>query len=288
MQVTTVGLDLAKSVFQVHGVDQEGKECLKRRLRRSEVAIFFAKLSPCVVGMEACPGAHHWARELQAIGHEVRLMPPAYVKPYVRRQKNDMADAAAICEAVSRPSMRYVPVKSSAQQSALLAHRGRALLLRQRTALINALRGHCAEFGLVFAGRRLGFADLVRTVRESGSELLPADARPALIILVEQIEALQKSIAAMEQEALSVRRVDQRVKHLMTVPCIGVIGATAIAATVPDANAFRSGREFAAWLGLVPRQHSSGGKERLGGISKMGDAYIRRLLAQLCCRVKGK
>jgi transposase len=278
MQITTIGLDLAKNVFQVHGVDAEGREQIRRKLRRGELLRFFEKRSRCLVGMEACAGAHHWARQISAFGHEVKLMPPAYVKPYVRRQKNDMADAAAICEAVSRPSMRYVPVKSAAQQAALLAHRGRSLLIRQRTSLINAIRAHCTEFGLIAAKGPANIASLVEAIRDGHNPLLPQEARPALMILVDHLASLDGCIAAMEKEATAVRRLDDRVNRLMTIPGIGIITATAIAATVPDAGAFKSGREFAAWIGLVPRQQSSGGKERLGGISKMGDAYLRRLL----------
>lgn len=278
MQITTIGLDLAKNVFQIHGVDAEGREQVRRRLRRGELLRFFEKLSPCLVGMEACAGAHHWARQIAAFGHEVRLMPPAYVKPYVRRQKNDMADAAAICEAVGRPSMRYVPVKSAVQQAALLAHRGRSLLIRQRTALINAIRSHCMEFGLVAAHGPANIAALIAAIGDSQNPLLPQEARPALLILTDQLAALDVQIAAMEKEATAARRLDDRVRRLMTVPGIGIITATAIAATVPNARAFKSGREFAAWIGLVPRQQSSGGKERLGAHTKMGDAYLRRLL----------
>ena len=278
MQITTIGLDIAKNVFQIHGVDAEGREQVRRKLRRGELLRFFEKLPPCLVGMEACAGAHHWARQISAFGHEVKLMPPAYVKPYVRRQKNDMSDAAAICEAVSRPSMRYVPVKSSAQQAALLAHRGRSLLIRQRTALINAIRSHCAEFGLIAAKGPANIASLVAAIGDDRHPALPQDARPALLILVDQLVSLDGRIAAMEKEATAGRRLDDRVKRLMTIPGIGIITATAIAATVPDAGAFKSGREFAAWVGLVPRQQSSGGKERLGGHTKMGDAYLRRLL----------
>lgn len=278
MQITTIGLDLAKSIFQIHGVDAEGREQVRRKLRRSELLRFFEKLPACLVGMEACAGAHHWARQIASFGHDVKLMPPAYVKPYVRRQKNDMADAAAICEAVSRPSMRYVPVKSTAQQAALLAHRGRSLLIRQRTALINAIRAHCTEFGIVARQGPANVAALIAVIQDNQNSLLPQDARAALLILVEQLQFLDRQIAAMEKEATAGRRLDERVKRLMTIPGIGIITATAIAATVPDAHAFKSGREFAAWIGLVPRQQSSGGKERLGAHTKMGDAYLRRLL----------
>jgi transposase len=278
MQITIVGLDLAKTIFQVHGVDAHGQECVKRQLRRPYVLKFFASLEPCLIGIEACAGAHYWARELSALGHTAKLMPPSYVKAYVRRQKNDMADAAAICEAVSRPSMRFVPVKSVAQQAALLAHRGRSLLVRQRTSLINAIRAHCAEFGLTVPKGTAHIKLLVEAIRGRHQTVLPDEARPALEILVHQLESLQARIIEMEKEATAPRRYDERVRRLLTIPGIGPITATAIAATVPDAKAFASGREFAAWLGLVPRQTSSGGKERLGSHSKMGDAYIRRLL----------
>jgi transposase len=278
MQITTIGLDLAKNLFQVHGVDAEGREQIRRQLRRNDVVRFFEKLSPCLVGMEACSGAHYWARQLAALGHEVKLIPPAYVKPYVRRQKNDMADAAAICEAVSRPSMRFVPVKSESQQAALLAHRGRSLLIRQRTSLINAIRSHFAEFGFVAAKGPANIAKLITVIRDEQHSAIPLEGRAAILILLDQLKSLDAAIAAMEKEATAERRSDDRVKRLMTVPGIGVITATAIAATVPDAGAFKSGREFAAWIGLVPRQQSSGGKERLGGHTKMGDAYLRRLL----------
>lgn len=277
-EITTIGLDLAKNVFQIHGVGLPGQSPLRKQLRRAEVLKFFASLPPCLVGVEACATAHHWAREIAKAGHVVKLMPPAYVKPYVRRQKNDMADAAAICEAVGRPSMRYVPVKSAAQQAALLAHRGRSLLIRQRTALINAIRSHCMEFGLVAAQGPANVAALIAAIRDVQNPLLPQEARPALLILADQLAVLNDQIATMEKEATATRRLDDRVKLLMTIPGIGIITATAIAATVPDAKAFRSGREFAAWIGLVPRQQSSGGKERLGAHTKMGDAYLRRLL----------
>lgn len=278
MHVTTIGLDLAKNVFQVHGVDGDGCEQIRRKLRRRDLMRFFEKLSPCLVGMEACAGAHHWARQIAAYGHEVKLIPPAYVKPYVRRQKNDMADAAAICEAVSRPSMRFVPVKSARQQATLLAHRGRSLLIRQRTSLINAIRAHCAEFGLVAAKGPANIVGLVAAILDEHHPALPSEARPALTILLDQLKSLNAAITAIEKEATAARRLDGRVRRLMTVPGIGVITATAMAATVPDAHVFKSGREFAAWIGLVPRQQSSGGKERLGGRTKMGDAYLRRLL----------
>jgi transposase len=278
MQIATIGLDLAKTIFQVHGVDAEGGVVIRRRLRRAEVAKFFAGLAPCLVGIEACAGAHFWARTIADLGHEVRLMPPAYVKPYVRRQKNDRADAAAICEAVTRPSMRFVPIKSEAQQAMLLIHRARDLLVRQRTSLINALRAHLAEFGVVVPkgaqhGRRL--VTMLLTGETFG---MPDSAVPVLLGLARRCQALEAETAELEREMRRRSTADEGVQRLLKVPGVGPITATALAATIPDANAFRSAREFAAWLGLVPRQSSSGGRERLGGITKMGHAYLRRLL----------
>jgi len=277
MQVTTIGFDLAKSVFQVHGVDAEGKVVVTKALRRGQVLPYFGKLAPCLVGMEACSTAHHWARELTKLGHSVRLMPPAYVKPYVRRGKNDAADAAAICEAVTRPSMRFVPVKTVEQQAALMAHRGRDLLIRQRTQIINALRGHLAELGLVAAQGREGVAALIGLVEADGAQVLPASVRAALSPLIGQLKVLQQKIGALEKTIHAQHRASEASRRLETIPGIGVIGATAIAATITDPSVFRSGRDLAAWIGLVPRQNSSGGKERLGGISKQGDRYLRRL-----------
>ncbi len=279
MQVTTIGLDLAKHVFQVHGVDAEGRPALRKRLRRSEVAAFFAALPPCLVGMEACATAHHWARELRRLGHEVRLMPPAYVKPYVKRGKTDAADAEAICEAVARPTMRFVPTKTAEQQAALVLHRTRDLLVRQRTVLINALRGHMAEFGIVApqgAGRVGELVAAVVADEEAGP--LPPLARRALLALAAELQALGERIKAAEAAILAWHRDNEASRRLATIPGIGPITASAIAATVPDPAQFRSGRQFAAWIGLVPRQNSSGGKERLGRISKQGDRYLRRLL----------
>ena len=278
MQVTTIGLDLAKSVFQVHGVDISGRAVIKKKLRRAEVLKFFQALPPSRVGMEACATAHYWARELIALGHDVRLMPPAYVKPYVRRQKNDAADAEAICEAVTRPTMRFVPVKSAERQSVLVLHRTRELLVRQRTMLINAIRGHCAEFGIIAPQGARRADELVEQVRRAQADVLPDLARDALLMLADQLEALAVQIHALERRLLAWHRQDQDSLRLATIPGVGLISATALAASVPDPSLFRSGREFAAFLGLVPRQNSSGGKDRLGRISKMGDGYLRKLL----------
>jgi transposase len=279
MQVPTIGLDPAKHVFQVHGVNDTGQVVVRKRLRRAEVLTFFAALEPCLVGMEACATAHHWARELIKLGHTVKLMPPSYVKPYVRRGKNDATDAAAICEAVTRPSMRFVPVKSADQQSVLMLHRVRALLIRQRTMLVNALRGHLAEFGIVVAQGVSRIRELIETLTdENPASPVPALARTALAPLVAQLIDLQPRIKALEAELLAWHRTNAQSQCLETIPGVGFITATAIAATVTDPSQFRSGREFAAWLGLTPRQTSSGGKERLGRISKMGDGYLRTLL----------
>lgn len=279
MQITTIGLDLAKNVFQVHGVDEAGKSTITRQLRRGQLIEFFKKLPPCLVGMEACATAHYWARELIKLGHTVRLMPASYVKAYVKRSKNDAADAAAICEAVTRPSMRFVPVKTAESQAALMLHRSRDLLVRQRTQLINALRAHLAEVGLVAATGVDGLKSLLAIIRESGETgQLPGPMRQALQPLVDQLAALQAQIGQLERSIHAQHRASDVSRRLETIPGIGVIGATAIAATVTEPGAFKSGRELAAWIGLVPRQHSTGGKQMLGSISKQGDRYLRRLL----------
>jgi transposase len=276
MEVTTIGLDLAKHVFQVHGVDASGSVVLRRRLRRREVQSFFAGLKPCLVGMEACATAHYWARELRALGHDVRLMPAQYVKAYLRRGKNDAADAAAICEAVTRPSMRFVPVKGEAQQAALMLHRVRDLLVSQRTQLINAIRGHLAEFGVIEAQGPWNVGRLLSGLEEDGS--VPELARDLVRLLGMELQETEKRISEVDARVLACHKADPVSQRLATIPGIGPLVATAIAATVPDPTAFRSGREFAAWLGLVPRQNSTGGKARLGRTSRQGDAYIRRLL----------
>ena len=278
MQITTIGLDLAKSVFQVHGVDGAGNVVVTKQLRRGQLLGFFENLQPCVVGMEACATAHHWGRELTKLGHIVRLMPASYVKAYVKRNKNDAADAAAICEAVTRPSMRFVAIKSADQQASLMLHRTRDLLVRQRTQLINAMRAHLAELGMVAAQGRDGVKELIAIVMDEGNDRLPSAMREALRTLVAQLAALQEQIGVLERRIHVEHRSDEASRRLEAIPGIGVIGATAIVATVTVPAAFKSGREFAAWIGLVPRQNSSGCKERLGGISKQGDRYLRRLL----------
>jgi transposase len=280
MQVTTIGVDLAKSVFQVHGVDAAGTVVLRRKLRRAQVLPFFAGLGQrCLVGLEACASAHHWGRELAALGHDVRLMPPAYTKPYVRRQKNDAADAAASCEAVSRPSMRFVPVKTREAQAVLTLHRTRALLVRQRTMLANALRAHLSEFGHVAAQGQAGLTSLITLIEKRFAETgVPTAAEPALLSLARQIGLMNREIAALERAIRAAHAKNEASRRLASIPGIGPLVASAILATVPDAGQFRCGREFSAWLGLVPRQNSSGGKQRLGAISKKGDRYLRSLL----------
>jgi transposase len=276
-EIATIGLDLAEHVFQVHGLDAQGKVLARRPLRRAEVLAFFAKLPPCLVGMEACATAHHWAREIAKLGHEVRLIPPAYVKPYVKRGKTDAADAEAIAEAVTRPTMRFVAVKSAEQQGVLMLHKTRDLLTRQRTALINAIRGHMGELGLIAAQGPRNVAKLVEALRAAGDEV-PELARRALYARIDQLGLLEIGIRKAEADILAWHKAHEASRRLATIPGVGPITASAIAATVPDARLFRSGRQFAAWLGLTPQPRSSGGKERLGRVSRQGNAYIRRLL----------
>lgn len=277
MQITTIGLDIAKNVFQVHGIDSEGQVMLRRKVRRDQLLVLFGGFQPCLVGMEACATAHHWARELAALGHEVKLMPPAYVKAYVKRNKNDAADAEAICEAVRRPTMRFVAVKSVDAQSILMLHRARHLLVRQRTAQVSAMRAHLAEYGIIAPKGRAHVRGLIEAL-DRGEGMLPVIARQVLILIARMIEGLSEQIRKIEIELMAWHRTNQTCRRLETIPGIGFITATALAATVVDAKVFRSGRQFAAWLGLVPKQHSTGGKERMGGISKMGDRYLRHLL----------
>jgi transposase len=278
MQITTLGLDIAKNVFQVHGIDAAENVVVRKQLRRSQVLVFFKALPSCLIGMEACATAHYWARELTKLGHEVRLMPAKDVKAYVKRNKNDSADAEAICEAVGRPTMRFVRVKSAEQQGRLMQHRTRDLLMRQRTQVINALRAHLAELGIVAAQGREGIKELLAIITDEGDERLPLDARASLIVLAAQLQALQTMIGSIEKRIGAQHRANEASKRLETIPGIGILGATGIAATLTDPQAFRSGRDFAAWIGLVPRQDSTGGKQKLGPISKQGDRYLRRIL----------
>ena len=278
MTITTLGIDIAKSVFQLHGVDADGVVVLQKKLRRGAVLSFLSKLKPCLIGMEACATSHYWAREISAFGHDVRLIPPAYVKPYVKRQKNDAADAEAICEAVTRPNMRFVPVKTEEQQSVLVLHRTRDLLMRQRTMILNAIRAHFAEFGIISAQGPRKVIERVTDLRERNDCSLPDIVRAGLLALAAQLENLQSEVRTIERRLMAWHRQNAESQRLETIPGVGVITATALAASVPDPTVFKSGRQFAAWLGLVPRQNSSGGKERLGRISKMGNGYLRRLL----------
>jgi transposase len=278
MQITTIGLDIAKNVFQVHGIDETEKVAVRKQLRRGQMRQFFEALPPCLVGMEACATAHYWARELAKLGHEVRLMPAKDVKAYIKRNKNDAADAAAICEAVRRPTMRFVGVKSAEQQGQLMQHRTRDLLVRQRTQVINALRAHMAELGIVAAQGHEGLKKLLAIIADEKDERLPIDARASLIVLTAQLQALQTMAGVIEKRIIAQHRASEASKRVATIPGIGPLGASAITATMTDPSAFRSGRDFAAWIGLVPRQDSTGGKPKLGPISKQGDRYLRRLL----------
>ncbi len=293
--ITTIGLDIAKSVFQVHGIDAEGKVMLRRQLKRRYVLAFFQKLPPCLIGIEACASSHYWSRELQALGHSVRLMPPAYVKPYVKRQKNDMADAEAICEAVTRAkkndmadaeaiceavtraNMRFVPIKTPEQQSGLMLHRTRHLFIRQQTSVINAIRAHLAEFGVTAPVGRKGIEELLRVIADPSDKRVPDVVRACLAALGSQLISLKKQILDFDRMIMAWHRSDQTSKRLNCIPGVGPLLATALVASVADPKVFRSGRNFSAWIGLVPKQHSSGGRARLGSISKKGDRYLRSL-----------
>ena len=275
--VTTIGLDIAKSVFQVHGVDAHGNVVVRRQLKRRHVLAFFEKLPPCLVGLEACGSSHYWSRELQRLGHTVRLMPPAYVKPYVKRQKNDATDAEAICEAVTRPNMRFVPTKTPEQQSCLMLHRTRHLFIRQQTAVINAIRGHLAEFGIVAPVGRKGVEELLKVVADATDHRVPEIARACVAALGAQLRMLKAQILAFDRRIMAWHRSNAASRRLDAIPGVGPALATALVACVADPRAFRSGRDFSAWIGLVPTQRSSGGKDKLGSISKKGDRYLRGL-----------
>ena len=270
-RITTIGLDLAKNVFQVHGIDDAGRVVLRRKLRRSEVMNFFAALPPATVGMEACGGAHFWARELARLGHVVRLMPPSYVKPYVKRGKTDAADAEAICEAVTRPTMRFVPAKTEAQQAAAVELKTRDLLVRQRTQAVNALRAQMAEYGIIASPGAAKLTELIAVVHDTGDERLPALARTVLLELVRHIDSLEEGIERLDRQMIRRTREDGTARRLATIPGVGAVTAAALQGLVPDPHGFASARHFAAWLGLTPKSHSSGGKERLGRISKQGN-----------------
>ncbi len=274
-EITTIGLDLAKNVFQLHGVTAQGKVALRRQLRRSQMLEFFEQLPPCLIGMEACAGAHFWARELARLGHEVRLMSPSYVKAYVKRGKTDAADAGAICEAVTRPSMRFVPVKTNEQQAILMMHRTRDFLVRQLTQVTNALRAHLGEFGIVAPK---GVHNVARLLASAETADLPENARGSIELLAEQFHDTQTKIEDVTAEIRTAAAQDKVAQRLQSIPGIGPITPSVLAATLPEVTGFRTPRDLAAWIGLTPKPHSSGGKERLGRISKMGNRYIRRLL----------
>ena len=276
-RVTTIGLDIAKSVFQVHAVNAAGKVVIRRQLKRRYVLAFFEKLPPCLIGIEACASSHHWSRELQALGHSVRLMPPAYVKPYVKRQKNDATDAEAICEAVTRANMRFVETKTADQQSGLVLHRTRHLCMRQQTSVINAIRAHLAEFGVVAPVGRNGVEELLRVVADPDDKRVPEVARVCLVALGAQLRRLKEQVLEFDRMIMAWHRSNKMSIRLDECPGVGPVLATALVATVADPKIFRSGRNFSAWIGLVPKQHSSGGKDRLGSISKQGDRYLRSL-----------
>src|SRR5262245_6006946 len=275
--ITTIGLDIAKSVFQVHGIDAAGNVIIRRQLKRRYVLLFFEKLPSCLIGIEACASSHYWSRELQALGHTVRLMPPAYVKPYVKRQKNDAADAEAICEAVTRANMRFVATKTSEQQSCLMLHRTRHLFIRQQTAVINAIWAHLAEFGIVAPVGRRGVEQLLDVVADCSDKRLPDLARTCIAALGAELQMLKAKILEFDRLIMAWHRSNEPSKRLDDIPGVGPALATALVAGVGDPKAFRSGRDFSAWIGLVPKQRSSGGKDRLGSVSKQGDRYLRSL-----------
>jgi transposase len=277
-EVITIGLDIAKSVFQVHGVDDVGTVVIRKRVSRSKMLEFFADLPPCLVGIEACPAAHHWGRELQALGHTVKLMPPSYVKAYLKRSKNDANDAAAICEAVSRPSMRFVAIKTKEQQAALMLHRARQLLVRQRTMLSNAIRGHLAELGIISAKGRNGTEELLEIIMNGADSRIPLVARSVLKVLAAQYSTIGSEIASIGKSILAWHRSCEPSRRLEEIPGVGPIVATALVAEIGDWKAFGSGRGLAAWIGLVPKQHTTGGKDKLGSITKQGNRYLRWLL----------
>jgi transposase len=277
-RITTIGIDLAKKVFQVHGVDAEGKVVVARKLRRKEVLAFFAKLPPCLIGMEACGSAHYWGREITKLGHTVKLMPPKYVKAYVKRGKTDAGDAAAICEAVTRPSMSFVPVKGLEQQGLSMLHSARSQLIGQRTQLINAVRGHLSELGIIAARGLLGLAELAAIVRNESDQRLPAIARTALMILVVQIETISKELTKLDSILRKENKASELGARLETIPSVGPVIGSAFRARVTDAALFKNGRHLSAWIGIVPENDSTGGKVKQKGLSKKGDRYLRSLL----------
>jgi len=278
VQAITVGLDIAKNVFHAYGATADGGKAFSRKLRRAQVEMFFSKLEPCLIGIEACATAHHWARTFVAMGHEVRLMPPAYVKPYVKTQKNDEADAEAICEAVTRPNMRFADIKTIDQQSVLVLHRTRTMLIKHRTRMGNTIRAHLAEFGITEAIGREGLARLIDLIVTGEDARITGITRHAMMCLVGQYRLLQDQILDLDRQVMACHRSSEASKRLATIPGVGPLAASALVASIGDASRLKNGRSFAAFIGLVPRQSSSGGKERLGKISKRGDHYLRWLL----------
>jgi transposase len=278
MKITAIGIDLAKNVLQIHGVDERGKAVLKKQLKRDQVTAFFANVPPCLIGLEACGSAHYWARRLQSFGHDVKLMAPQFVKPYVKTNKNDVADAEAICEAVSRPNMRFVPIKNGEQQSVLAMHRARQGFVKARTAQANQIRGLLAEYGIVIP-QGIGYiAKRLPEILEDGENQLPGAFRQLLQRLGDHLKQLDRQVTELEVQIRNWHRESDASKKLEQIPGIGPITASALVASIGDAKSFQSGRQLAAWLGLVPRQHSTGGKQVLLGISKRGDTYLRMLL----------
>lgn len=276
-QVSTIGLDIAKQVFQAHGADASGKVVFRKKISRAKLLSFFASQPPCLVALEACPGAHHWGREITKLGHEVKLIAPSYVKPFVKRQKNDAADAEAICEAASRPTMRFVAIKSEPEQASVVVFRARDLLVRQRTQIINAVRGHLTEYGVVVPKGPAHFKKLIEHMEHATCQM-PDQALSILSLLVQAVQALEEKISLLDVEIARRARENCVARRLMTIPGVGPITATAITALAPPTNTFRKGRDFAAWVGLTPLQRSTGGKQKLGETSKMGERTIRRLL----------
>lgn len=278
MNITTIGIDLAKNSFSLHGVDQHGKTVLRKTMSRSKLLAFMAQLPPCLVGMEACSGAHYWGREFEKLGHRIGIMAPRFVAPYRKNEKNDSNDAEAICEAVARPNMRFVPVKSAEQQAVLTFHRIRAGLVKERTALINQLRGLLTEFGIIMPVGRYSAQGALPDILEDADNQLPALARRLLADAHERLQAINAQILAYDREMEALARESAAAQRLMTIPGIGAVTATALVASMGEPAQFHSGRQFAAWLGLVPRQYTTGGKVRLGRITKRGDVYLRTLL----------
>jgi transposase len=278
MKITTIGIDLAKEVFQIHGVDVHGKVVLRKQLRRGEMAKFFANLAPCLIGMEACGSAHHWARKLEGFGHTIKLMAPQFVKPYVKTNKNDVADAEAICEAVGRPNMRFVPIKNIEQQAILSVHRARQGFVKARTAQGNQIRGLLCEFGIVIPQGIQSIIKRIPEILEDGNNGLPGTMRRLIARLTDHLKEIDRHVIELEAQITLWHRQSEASRKLAEIPGLGPITASAIVATIGDAKEFKNGRQLAAWLGLVPKQNSSGGKQMLLGISKRGDTYLRTLL----------